>query len=469
VCLWCAVDFDDHDGNTPRTEDVKEFTAYLRSKEIPYFALRSGSHLGYHVWIPLDPTDTFTAYKFIRQIFSESKLTNPNDVELFPKNERAATGIDLEKDLNLFIPAAWNSNIEEYYSIISKGIGVKAFPIIGDYGSGKTAFLKGYLSEYLLKKRIKPFYFENPGVRFYDLANMLLRNLGRYEFAKALWERSEVYLKDRAQTRLVPRTFDQMLSRLKTKGDRETMAHNIAKILKNEIEITDDEEIAYRLALMVVETANKPYFEYRDFIAGQKNALVPERIESKYFKCLIRAIIDIYGVDGVAFLIDEFEDVAISKRMSRTKSYEYLATLRQLIDLSMEENLWIVTAMTSEAAQTTKEMNNALWERFTHNEVTKIQLGPLSGEESKDLLIWWLNRARDNNNQKRDSLFPLPDEFIDFLESRPDIRFPRPLVKSCFIIISKAANDNINAPIPIDFIKETINRLYPHDEEMVSS
>ena len=89
----------------------------------------------------------------------------------------AATGIDLEKDLYMYIPAAWNRNIEEYYSIISTGTGVKAFPIIGDYGSGKTAFLKGYLRDYLLKKRIKPFYFENPGVRFYDLANTLLRNL----------------------------------------------------------------------------------------------------------------------------------------------------------------------------------------------------------------------------------------------------------------------------------------------------
>ncbi len=380
----------------------------------------------------------------------------------------AATGIDLEKDLDLYIPAAWNRNLEEYYSIISNGTGVKAFPIIGDYGSGKTAFLKGYLRDYLLKKRIKPFYFENPGVRFYDLANTLLRSLGRYEFAKALWERSEVYLKDRAQTRLVPRTFDQMLLKLKTKNERDIMARDIANILKNNIEITDDEEIAYRLALMVVETANKPYFEYRDFIAGQKNALVPERVESKYFKCIIRAIIDIYGVNGVAFLIDEFEDVAISKRMSRTKSYEYLATLRQLIDLSMEENLWIITAMTSEAAQTTREMNNALWERFTHNDVTKIQLEPLSSEESKELIIWWLNRAR-MDGQKYGSLYPFPDEFLDFLRSRPDLRLPRPLVKSCFIILSKAANDNISAPIPIKFIEDTVNRLYPHEEDILMS
>ena len=277
-----------------------------------------------------------------------------------------------------------------------------------------------------------------------------------------------VFLKDRAQTRLVPRTFDQMLSKLKTKNDRDIMARDISNILKNNLEITDDEEIAYRLALMVVETANKPYFEYRDFIAGQKNALVPERVESKYFKCIIRAIIDIYAVDGVAFLIDEFEDVAISKRMSSTKSYEYLATLRELIDISMEENLWIITAMTSEAAQTTKEMNTALWERFTHNEVTKIQLEPLSSEESKELIIWWLSRARLEHGAGSRSFYPFPDEFLDLLRSRPDLRMPRPLVKSCFMILSKAANDNIKAPIPIKFIEDTINRLYPREEEIFS-
>jgi hypothetical protein len=174
---------------------------------------------------------------------------------------------------------------------------------------------------------------------------------------------------------------------------------------------------------------------------------------------------DIYGFDGVAFLIDEFEDIAISRRMTRAKSYDYLATLRHLIDLSKEENLWIIIAMTSEAAQTTREMNNALWERFTRSEETKIQLGPLSQGESKDLILWWLNRAR-NDDKLKNSLFPFPDEFIEFLGNRPDIRLPRHLVKSCFFIISKASNQGISPPIPLEFIKDTVDQIYPQGEEV---
>ncbi len=60
ICYWCAADFDDHDGNTPQTDNVMKFSQYLRSMGIPYFVLLSGSNLGYHVWILLDPCKTIT-------------------------------------------------------------------------------------------------------------------------------------------------------------------------------------------------------------------------------------------------------------------------------------------------------------------------------------------------------------------------------------------------------------------------
>ena len=329
-------------------------------------------------------TDSFLAEKY--------KL----DRNPFPP---AATGIDIEKDL--YLPSKWKDILEEHYSMLSTSGGAKAFPIIGEYGSGKTVLLKGYLKPFFEGKRIKPFYFENPGVQFYDLANALLRDLGRYEFSKALWELCRSDQQYSGQTTLVPMDFDKMLSNLKTKKEKDQKASEIAKIIKNGIKLTDDEEIAYRFALMIVETGNKPYFEYRDFIAGQKEALVAEGEEHKYFNTVIKAIIDIYRVEGVAFLIDEFEDIAIPKRRPRSKSYEYLATLRRLIDISEKENLWITIAMTHEAAKATQDMNPPLWERFTHNERTTLNLEPLSVEDSKDLIQWWLIRAREDKTQSR--------------------------------------------------------------------
>ena len=373
----------------------------------------------------------------------------------------AASGIDVERDL--YVPPKWKEKIVGYYETLRHGEGAKAFPILGEYGSGKTVLLKGYLKDFFENKRIKTVYFENPGVKFYDLANTLMRSLGRYEFSKALWERCKEYLAERGQRLLFPTSFVQMLATLKTKTDRERRANEFKDIIKNKLNLTDDEEVAYKLGLMVVETASKPYFSYRDFVAGPRDSYVAEREESKYFKAVIKAIIETYNVDGVAFLIDEFEEIAFPKRMTRKQTYDYLATLRSLIEISERENLWIVLAMTLVAAEETEKMNIALWQRFTHQEKkTILRLEPLTIEESKELIKWWLNIARDERDFKnyRNRLFPFPED-IDKVVERPDIRLPRSLVRIGFFTLARAVEEKVDAPIPIDFIEKITKELYP--------
>jgi len=134
----------------------------------------------------------------------------------------AASGIDVER--NLYIPPKWRKKIGEYYETLYHGEGAKAFPIVGEYGSGKTVLLKGYLKDFFENKRIKTIYFENPGVKFYDLANTLMRSLGRYEFSKALWERCKEYLAERGQRLLFSMSFSDMLATLKTRAHREKIS-----------------------------------------------------------------------------------------------------------------------------------------------------------------------------------------------------------------------------------------------------
>ena len=67
-------------------------------------------------------------------------------------------------------------------------MGDKALVIVGSYGSGKTFILHWVANKFFEPRRIQPFSFDNPGVAFYDLANRLMRQMGRYEFSKALWE-----------------------------------------------------------------------------------------------------------------------------------------------------------------------------------------------------------------------------------------------------------------------------------------
>ena len=60
--------------------------------------------------------------------------------------------------------------------------------IEGEYGSGKTCCLRWLENEAFPDINVRPFYFQDPGVRFYDLADSWLRTIGRKNLAKSLWE-----------------------------------------------------------------------------------------------------------------------------------------------------------------------------------------------------------------------------------------------------------------------------------------
>jgi hypothetical protein len=109
ICYWCAADFDDHKGLTPQTNNVKHFNQYLRTMGIPYFVLLSGSNLGYHVWILLEPCKTFTAHKFIRQLLHDTGFGDNKDIEAYPK-QRAASNSKGAKGYgnHLKLPNAFN-------------------------------------------------------------------------------------------------------------------------------------------------------------------------------------------------------------------------------------------------------------------------------------------------------------------------------------------------------------------------
>ena len=66
--------------------------------------------------------------------------------------------------------------------------GAKLTVIEGEYGSGKTYCLRWLEEEVFPGYNVRPFYFQDPGVQFYDLADSWLRMIGRKNLAKTLWE-----------------------------------------------------------------------------------------------------------------------------------------------------------------------------------------------------------------------------------------------------------------------------------------
>lgn len=371
----------------------------------------------------------------------------------------ATAGIETRE--NLQIPGSWETKLTSLLNLLSQGRGPKAFPLIGRYGSGKTYLLR-WLEQNFLHKDILPYVFDNPGLQFYDLANTLMRQVGRYEFSKALWELSKRYLYTK-QPRLIELTFGEWLQSISSKPEREKAILSLQEVFYRNLKLADDEEITYKLSLILAGTVTKPYFDYRDFIAGGKESLVAEKEEAPYFRALIRVLMQINNVSGIAFLIDEFEEVSLGRRISKRKGHEYLATLRRLISLSESENFWIVTAMTEEGAKTTEELQPALWERFTAHGDYRFDLTPLETKEAEGLLTWWLDRAR-LKGVERGTLFPFPNNAVSMLEQRR-VLYPRPLVRFGFFLLSEAMNNNEKAPIRGEFIQQVIDKLFPTTEE----
>lgn len=90
-CYYVAVDFDDHDGNTPQSENVKKLTSFLKDRSIPCIAVKSGSNDGYHVFVPLVPTKTLVAYKFLKQLVKDAELDGHKEIERYPKQKSSSS------------------------------------------------------------------------------------------------------------------------------------------------------------------------------------------------------------------------------------------------------------------------------------------------------------------------------------------------------------------------------------------
>lgn len=368
----------------------------------------------------------------------------------------AATSVAVVKEL--WIPRSWRSQLESRYQHLSSGQGDKALVIVGAYGSGKTYLLHWISKNIIEGNRYQSFFFDNPGVAFYDLANRLLRQVGRYELSKGLWELLSPKILYGSTQRLIPLNFPEWLRSVKRSPAREEAIESLAGIIR-EVRLADDEEIAHRLARMLVETGDRPYFEYRDFVAGKPKALVAEREEARYFNTIINILCRIYDVPGIAFLIDEFEDVALQRRLNRKQSFEYLGTLRRLLDVTREQNLWLIISMTPEALKQTKSLDPSLVQRF----VEPFEIPPLGPSEAEELVVSRLREARAPAFKEPYALWPFSKELMSLL-SPTVVASPRRLIKVCWQSIAYALERTTKLPISANIVTEAEKALYPTEQ-----
>ena len=363
--------------------------------------------------------------------------------------EPSGTGPPL--GMTLTLPTKLSEGIEKAISSQEIGRGIKTVLVVGEYGSGKTCVLRWAHQNLFPSRRIKSFYFDNPGVQFYDIANDLLRTIGRKDFAKFVWETAESHVKD-IQGSLFHKGFEAYLYNARTLAQRSQLTVNLQEAIKS-AGITSDEEIAFCISKIVTNTTEKPYFEYRDFVPRLAGSIVAEREEAPYFGAILKTIAKGFGANGIAFLIDEFEEIGLQKRLTARAAHDYLATLKRLVNLAQQEdmNFWILLSMTPNALEITRELEPALMERIQSN---RIEVKPCLENEAMLMVKRRIEAAR-MPKIRTGGLFP----FAEDVSFSPSIYSnPRRLVKACFLAISEAS-ESTTLPFEQSYIRSIEKRL----------
>ena len=235
----------------------------------------------------------------------------------------------------MLAPVSVEKELRRRLDAQSQTVGAKLTVIEGEYGAGKTYCLRWLEKEVFPKLNVQPYYFQDPGVQFYHLADRWLSTVGRKNLAKTLWEL--------IRTKAPAHPSDWFASgylayarKVRTMADAKRLAVPLVDAFI-ETGVTSNEEIAHCLARIVVETPLKPNFEYRYFIPRGRDNLVAEHREPEYFEALLRAVLAGSEARGVAFLLDEFEEIGLNDKTRRRTARHYVMTLKRLIDWTARE------------------------------------------------------------------------------------------------------------------------------------
>ena len=226
---------------------------------------------------------------------------------------------------SLLPPGPAGDQLLERMRALRATAGPKLTVIVGEYGAGKTCCLRWLERSVLPDLGVRPYYFQDPGVQFYDLADSWLRMIGRKNLAKTLWELARTQVSG-YRGDLFGSGYQGYAARVRTTRDAQPLLEPLSDAFRHG-GITDDEEIAKCLAQIVVETPIKPHFEYRDFVPRSPRTLVAERREPSYFRALLSALSAASDSHGFAFLLDEFEEIGLhdKTRGRATRHYPHHA------------------------------------------------------------------------------------------------------------------------------------------------
>ena len=353
--------------------------------------------------------------------------------------------------------------------------------ITGDYGSGKTQllmfvkYLLGEISSVQGKKNPYVIYIDNPGVNLLELVGAIISKIGEENFKKFIWSkiisgiRANRNLRDKLakfenksvslfqdinpdpysdeNTISYKKFLDSFIRYINTPKQRKEFENTFKEVL---LDILEPEVGNSILAHYFYQLISEDYGVNKTWEALSSGSIRQlDKKETEIIKYIVRLIKE-QGYSDFFILVDEFEDIT-EGRLSKPQVDNYVYNLRTLLD---EHREWcLLFAMTGQALKKLRSVSPPLADRISSR---LIVLQDFNNEEAKNIIINYLNIARDDKNSE---LILFDDSGINKLNEIVEGN-ARNFLKYSYFLVEKAAV-SFNATDKIN--SEFVSSQYPKD------
>jgi len=328
---------------------------------------------------------------------------------------------EILRKIGHFISSTWKK--EEYSGLT----------IVGDYGMGKTHLMKyiqAIINELTLKAREHKIDFsavtcfiDRPENTPQRVIHKIIEDIELDNIRKYIWkividnimakkDRFHDQYKSKQSLLLQPKekwgelfeepiksNYLEFLERFRKKGgDIKKLQEDVRNIIKKEI--VSDSALADRYLNLILFTEEKEADISWDILAGYVTKRDVQNKEIIFLNSIVKILRSV-GFKHLYVFVDEFEDIG---KLSAAKKTNYLLTLTTLIN---REARWsVVISLPRSVLEEEIKKEPPLYDRLTS---TKISLRPLDEKKGKELLIKYLNLAREKENE---SVNPFAEDCI---------------------------------------------------------
>ncbi len=334
---------------------------------------------------------------------------------------------------------------------------------------GKTHILK-YIAKKIndiLGKKEQPaiaIYIDNPGMNSRRLIQSLLEHIGLDEFRKYIGivvidefvsgykEGGKNFLRNFYASQL-SLLNEEDFHKLLTEPERSNFnsffeeykkhgfsVKKIEEFIKKTIcdKIIGDTFASEQFAALLFGDEYSVYRSWESITTGGlKTRQSSEKSQREFFKGVIN-ILKAQGYSHLYILLDEFEDITISKRISRPKMAEYLSMIRIFVDEHIPE-ISIIIGCAPTGWEAVKLELPALASRFM-----EINLTGLDVDQIRNLIVSYLDTARNSRKyaKYKGSIRPFSEEMLPNVLKK-SLGNTRSLLITCQRLIEYSAQKKI--------------------------